>query len=137
MGHVIYVFGNPLLKEDSVPLKLLTRLRKEFPEIDFVELDPSDNIHELGKELAIIDTVKNMKRVRIIENIDSIEADKIYSLHDFDLGQNLKLLKKLGMIEKVRIIGVPMGMRKEEALEQVKYLLRSHFAKSENSGSKF
>lgn len=129
MRPVICVFGNPLLKEDSLPLKMLPELRKAFPDIDFIEFDPSDNIHELGKDLIIMDTVKNMRKVRIIENMDSIETDKIYSLHDFDLGQNLKLLKKLGMIEKVRIIGVPMGMKKHEATEQVKIILQNFLSK--------
>ncbi len=129
MGHVIYVFGNPLLKEDSLPLKLLPELRKAFPDLDFVEFDPSDNIHELGKELIIIDTVSGIKNVRIIENIGSIETDKIHSLHDFDLGQNLRLMKRLGMIEKVRIIGVPMTMGKNEAFNQIKSILQNLFPK--------
>ncbi|MBI2675275.1 MAG: hypothetical protein HYX24_02360 [Candidatus Aenigmarchaeota archaeon] len=129
MRHVIYVFGNPLLKEDSLPLKLLPRLRKEFPDIDFVELDPSDNIHELGKELIILDTVQGIRKVEIIENTDSIETGKAYSLHDFDLGQNLKLMKKLELIERIRIIGIPMGMNKNEAIEQVRIILQNLFSK--------
>jgi hypothetical protein len=114
----VYVFGNPLVKEDSLPLKLIGRLRKKFPSLEFKEFDTAEDF-ELEKELNIIDTVKGIKKVELIEDIDKIITDKIYSLHDFDLGYNLKLWKKMKMIEKFRVFGVPAGMKEKEALEQL------------------
>jgi Ni,Fe-hydrogenase maturation factor len=118
----IYVFGNPLVKEDSLPLKLIGKLRKEFPSLEFKELDTVEDL-ELEKELNIIDTVKGIKKVELIEDIDKIITDKIYSMHDFDLGYNLKLLKKMKMIDKVRIFGIPMKMNEKKAfLELCKFI---------------
>ena len=123
MVRTIYVFGNPLVKEDSLPLKLIDKLRKEFPLLEFKEFDTVEDM-ELEKELNIIDTVKGIKRVELIEDIDKIITDKIYSMHDFDLGYNLKLLKKMKMIDKVRIFGIPMRISEGEAFKSLKKLIK-------------
>jgi len=120
----IYVFGNPLVKEDSLPLKLIDKLKKEFPSIEFKEFDTVEDL-ELEKELNIIDTVKGIKKVELIEDIDKIITDKIYSMHDFDLGYSLKLLKKMKMIDKVRIFGIPMKINEEKVFSQLKSLIKS------------
>jgi Ni,Fe-hydrogenase maturation factor len=120
---VIYVFGNPLVKEDSLPLRLIDKLKKEFPSLQFKEFDTVEDL-ELEKELNIIDTVKGINKVELIEDIDKIITDKIYSLHDFDLGYNLKLLKKMKMIDKVRIFGIPMKINEKEAFEQLRKVIR-------------
>ncbi len=118
MSKTIYVFGNPLVREDSLPLKLIDKLRKEFPSLQFKEFDTVEDF-ELEKELNIIDTVKGIKKVELIEDIDKIITDKIYSMHDFDLGYNLKLLKKMRMIDKVRIFGIPSDMKEKEAMKEL------------------
>jgi len=121
--RTIYVFGNPLVREDSLPLKLIVKLRKEFPSLEFKEFDTVEDL-ELDKELNIIDAVKGIKKVELIEDIDKIITDKIYSMHDFDLGYNLKLLKKMKMVDNVRIFGIPMKIDEKEAFEQLSKIIR-------------
>jgi Ni,Fe-hydrogenase maturation factor len=121
--RTIYVFGNPLVREDSLPLKLIVKLRKEFPSLEFKEFDTVEDL-EIEKELNIIDSVKGIKKVELIEDVDSIVTEKIYSMHDFDLGYNLKLLKKMKMIDKVRIFGIPMKINEKEAFEQLSKIIR-------------
>jgi Ni,Fe-hydrogenase maturation factor len=117
--YKILVFGNPMLKEDSVPLKLIPRLAKEFPNIEFKEFDPNDNLEKEGKALNIIDCIQQIRKVTIVTEIDKIETARIYTMHDFDLGYNLKLLKKMGYLDSVRIFGVPMKMKENEAFTQL------------------
>jgi len=124
----IYVFGNPLVKEDSLPLKLADSLRKEFPELDFKEFDTVEDLI-LEKELHILDTVKVIRKVELIEDLDRIITDKVFSLHDFDLSYNLKLFKRMKMIDKIRIFGVPEKISHKKALEQLKSLIKSIFLK--------
>lgn len=119
----ILVFGNPLLPEDSLPIRLMGRLKKMFPDIDFVEFDPNDNIEYEGRTLEIIDTVADINKVMIITDIDSIKMPPRYSMHDFDLGSTLKLLKKMGYLDKVRIFGMPMRIREDDALSQLCVLI--------------
>ena len=119
----IYVCGNPLVKEDSLPLRILPVLQKKFPEINFVEFEPTEDLPK-EENLVIIDTVINAKDVMLIDDIDKFVQTKALSLHDFDLGLNLKLAKKLGKIKSVKIIGVPPGLGEVEALQKISKSLR-------------
>lgn len=122
----LLVFGNPLVEEDNLTLKLIPRLRKEFHEIEFKEFDPTENLEsevEQGK-LTILDVAQGIKKVKIVKDIDKLELIKSCSMHDFDLAYNLKLLKKIGKLKKVEIIAVPMGMGKEESFNQLQLILR-------------
>ena len=106
-----------------MPLKLVGRLKKKFPSLQFKEFDTVEDLNE--RELNIIDTVKGIKKVELIEDIDKIITDKIYSMHDFDLGYNLKLMKKMKMIDSVRIFGIPMGMDEKKAFTGLCGLIKS------------
>jgi len=123
----LLVFGNSLVEKDNLALKLLPKMKKEFPEIEFKEFDPIEDLEneiEDGK-LFILDVVKGIKNVTIIKDIDKLEINKIYSMHDFDLAYNLKLLKKIGKLKEVEIIGVPMGKEEKEAFREVEKVLRN------------
>jgi len=106
----VYVFGNPLLKSDSLPLKILPRLKKILPSIDFQVTDPNENFPpQKEKNLIILDTVFGIKKPTIFDLDDLLnnrEKTPI-SPHDYDLLTHLLLLKKLKRVEKVIIIGIP------------------------------
>jgi Ni,Fe-hydrogenase maturation factor len=121
----ILVFGNPLLRRDSLPLRLIPGLRERFPKIEFVEFDPNESLEKEGRQLNIIDTVEGIDQVTLITDIDSLKMPKAVSMHDLDLGATLKILKKMALIEKARIFGVPMDISEEEALRQLTELIAS------------
>lgn len=123
----IYIFGNPLLEYDNIPLKLHTALSNKFSNIDFIEIDPNENLHPIDGKLTIIDTIADIDEVTIIDNIDDIdpiERNPNYSLHDLDLGFTLKLLKKIGLLKEILIFGVPQNIKKQDALEQLIILIQ-------------
>lgn len=124
----LLVFGNSLVEKDNLALKLLPKLKEEFPEIQFKEFDPTENLEseiENGK-LFILDVVQGIKEIMIIKDIDKLELIKSCSMHDFDLSYNLKLLKKIGRLKEVEIIGLPMEAREKEALREVCNILMNH-----------
>ena len=121
----IYIFGNPLLPFDNLPIKLLPQLKYQFPSIEFIISDPNENIKPINKELTIIDTVAGIDQVTVFRDLDKIQLDKIYSPHDLDLGFNLKLLQKIGKLEKVTIFGVPQNIEKEKILKQLIQILKN------------
>jgi len=104
----IFIFGNPLLKFDSIPIKMKSDLEKEFPEIEFKEIDPNENLKPVNKEMIIVDTVEGIDKVQVIDDISSIVDEPKYTPHDLDLGFNIKLLHKLGQLDKILIFGIPM-----------------------------
>lgn len=126
----IYIFGNPLLPFDNLPIKLAPKLKKRFPKIDFIIQDPNENLKPKNKELIIIDTVLDIKKVTVINGIDKIQLDKIYSAHDFDLSFNLKLLQKIGELEKVAIFAVPQNIDEQTAFKQLSKLITNLFLKN-------
>jgi len=120
----ILVFGNPAVREDSLPLMLLPMLRQEFPRIEFREFDAVEDLEKEGKELVILDAVQGIDEVRVFDGVESFEESPRYSMHDFDLPVYLKLLKKMGIVKKATIIGVPMGWGQEKALDKVGKAIR-------------
>ena len=94
----------------------------------FKEFDPNENLEHEGRDLNIIDAVEGIDRVTLITDIDAIKQPKVVSMHDFDLGYSLKLLKKMGYIDSVRIFGVPMKIRKEDAVEQLAALISANLS---------
>ena len=117
----IYIFGNELLDFDNLPIKLAPKLKKLFPAINFIIQDPNENT-KLSKngELIIIDTVMGIDKVTVINDIEKLETEKIYSMHDFDLAFNLKLLKKIGRLKKLAIFGVPPDYNSKRALIELR-----------------
>jgi|SRR3989338_4506554 len=102
----IYAFGNPLVQKDSMPLLYIKKLRSDFPNVEFREIDPTEDIPK-ERNIFILDTAVNAQKVQIITDIEKLESNKAYSLHDFDLAFNLKLMKKIGFLENVTIIAIP------------------------------
>ena len=134
---IIYIFGNPLLPFDNIPLKLVPKLAEYFPEIEFIIQDPNENLEPQNGELVIIDTVEGacpapsmgrcgVKKISVITDIDKIKHEPSCSLHDFDLGFNLKLLAKIGKLKKIKIFGVPMKIDEEKALKRLAELIKKH-----------
>lgn len=119
--YKIYVLGNPNFEQDSLPVRLLPQLRKILPQFEFQHLDPTENLPE-REHLILIDTILGIKEVRTLteKDFDRIQQSPRYSLHDFDLGFQLKLMKKLNKIKKITIIGVPDQGNEKEILKKVK-----------------
>ena len=121
----ILFFGNPLVKKDSLLHRIVGRLRIELPEVEFMEAEGSEL--QSCKELNILDVAEGIKDVVLINDLDKLSAERIYSLHDFDLSHNLKLMKKFGLIKKVNIIAIPVNFSEEDAVEGIKKVIPSLF----------
>jgi hypothetical protein len=126
---VVSVFGNPDLAPDAVPISLLPLLRVHFPAITFEHVDPNEECAppeasaKSGKPWWIIDTVKGIDKVTLIDEKDLLVIKKRLTMHDYDLGMHLVLLKKIYPDLKLRIIGVPFGAKAEEVIEKIIRLL--------------
>jgi len=113
----VFVFGNPDLDFDSLPMLLLPELQKKLPEIDFEIKDPNEEWEVSESELIIIDTVVGIDKPTVFENLENFSAPPRVSAHDFDAYTNLKYLQKLGKIKKIEIIGLPSMISKDVAIE--------------------
>ena len=119
----IYVFGNPDIPEDSLPLRILPRLRLAFPDISFEIKDPNEE-WDVPETLTIIDTAAGIDAVRVFTDLESFSNAPRVSLHDFDALTQLRYLQKLGKLKKITVIGIPPAISEGEALKDVSETLR-------------
>ena len=126
----IFVFGNPDLASDNIALRILPKLQKKFPLIQFIHKDPLENWTLDNGELSgrrlndrqicdqkpekekiiIIDAVKGISKVTVFDGLENFTAvHKRITMHDFDLYDELALLQKLKKLPKVAIIGIQWG----------------------------
>ncbi len=112
---IVYVFGNPELQSDSLPLRILDALRARRPDIDFQVLDPNENWPEI-ETICAIDTVVGIKDATVFDDLEEFEAAPTLTMHDFDALAQMRLLKKLGKLKDVRLIGLPADLPEETAV---------------------
>ena len=94
----VFVFGNELVAKDSLPVKLLPDLKKKFPSIQFIRVDPAENWADDEKEIIILDTVEGLKKVTIFNSLDEFQKPPNVSLHDYDVYTDLTLPIKFGIV---------------------------------------
>ncbi|MBU1085745.1 MAG: hypothetical protein ABIJ43_04610 [Candidatus Beckwithbacteria bacterium] len=116
----VSVFGNPDIKEDNLVVKMVPELKKKFPEVEFRVEDPSEGLKPPENGLwVILDVAVGIDKIRVFEDLDKLTTERKTSLHDYDVAMELKLLKKLGRIEKLKIVAVPGDMDREKALREI------------------
>lgn len=121
----ILVFGNPFVKEDSLAIELAKEIK--IPGVKFVICDSFSDILDYDKKKVIIlDVIKNINKVIIIKDIKKIKFNNSLTAHDFDLAFNLKLMKKLGKIEDITIIGIPQRGDKEKIKKNITRIINDN-----------
>ncbi|MBW2999377.1 hypothetical protein KY339_01785 [Candidatus Woesearchaeota archaeon] len=120
----ILCFGNEFVKEDSLAKEIADELN--IDNVEFVKCSSIDDLydHKNEEELFIMDVVKGIDKVIVINDIDKLKQFKACSCHDFDLAFYLKLLTEIGQLKKVNIIGIPAEGNKEEIKEELAEMLK-------------
>ena len=123
----IFVFGNPDHPQDNKALQVTKLIKASFPNIIFSHLDPNDQFDQLDlhDELIILDTAVGIRSVVEFTDMNKITNQPSTTMHDFDIGFQLKCLKKLGKIKRVRVIAIPVDMKIETAAKKVKAILQT------------
>ncbi len=103
----VLCFGNEFVEEDSLAKQLADELNIDG--VDFIKCDSLDGIKG---DVVILDVVKGIDDVRLIP-LDKVRDFQPITMHDFDLGTELKLRKSVGEINNRTIIGIPMQGDKE------------------------
>lgn len=107
----VYVFGNENLDFDNSALSVAENIGDKLPNVIFVPVKPNENLpFDNGGDVIVMDVVEGLKDVTVVQDddLDKITLSPRATTHDFDLGFQLKYLKKLGRLGRVTIVGLPM-----------------------------
>ena len=117
----ILCFGSVLVENDDTALKVCELLKNDFEGVEFITCDDPSEILEHKSDAIILDVVKGIDRVQFIDD-DLLKDRNLYTLHDFDLGFFIKLVKGIGG-PKTKILGLPYGKPAQSLLGDVKRIL--------------
>lgn len=106
----VWVFGNPDIAIDSLAVKTAEKLQGKLPGVVFNLVKPGEDLPlPGGEQMVIMDVIDGINEVCVLKNpIDILVSPPRNTVHDFDLGFQLKYLQKLGKLDAVTIIGLPM-----------------------------
>ena len=121
---IVSVFGNSIVDKDSIVIRILPKLRKAFPKLEFVIEDPTETLSPPEDDWWIIDATKGVKKVMLINDLDHIDPSSSVSVHDYDLSFDLYLLQKLGKLPNMKIIVVPYDYSEKQAFKGVSNILK-------------
>ena len=113
---LIFCFGNEIVKEDSLAKELADEMSVEG--FKFIKLSRPEQLLEEKGHLYLLDVVKGINKVTLL-GIEDLSEKKVNTLHDFDLHFFLQLMKNMGTLKEVTIIGLPMGGNKETSKKEL------------------
>lgn len=109
----VYVFGNEDQTVDNLAITVAKKLCSYLKgQVTFELIQPNEDLpFSNGQDVVILDVVDGIENVKILTatEIGQLKLSPRFSAHDFDLGLQLKYLKKLGRLGKVTIVGLPMS----------------------------
>ena len=103
-----YICGNEVVTQDALPVLLIPLISRSFPSLTVIHIDPTENFFPENGSI-LIDSVEGISTCTVYSSIDQFVSTRTVSVHDYDLGFELQLLKKLHKLETIRIIGVPQS----------------------------
>lgn len=116
---MVLYFGNELVPEDRAAIDAVARVRSRLPHVKFIHCDsPEEILLYKDKDFVILDVAKGLDFPQEI-TLGQIKSTRIASMHDFDLGVFLKLLKKTGRLPNLRIVAVPQDKKCDEELVRI------------------
>tara|TARA_Y100000310_G_scaffold322705_1_gene382050 strand:+ start:1436 stop:1804 length:369 start_codon:yes stop_codon:yes gene_type:complete len=119
----VLCFGNEFIKEDSLAKELADEIK--IKNTTFIKCNSLNEIIECkDKNLFILDVIENITKVIQIKDINQLKENKLCTLHDFDLSFFLKLMKTLGEIKDINIIGIPQKGNKEDIKKEIIKILK-------------
>lgn len=118
----ILCFGNEFLKKDSLAKEIADELK--IKNVKFIKCDDLNNIFDYkDKDMYLLDVAEGIDNIKIFNDISKLKTKNITSLHDFDLGYFLRLMKEVGQITRINIIAIPVNYNKEKAKKELRKLL--------------
>jgi Ni,Fe-hydrogenase maturation factor len=131
---IVLAFGNPLVEEDRLALRVCRRLRKLARSLGlrnmvFLECSRPEAVLNQpgGSRIFVLDAAKGLRKPREV-SVSALEDKRFLLAHSLDLGAFLKLARRAGLLKSsVKIIGLPPDAEDKDKLaaETLRLIARS------------
>lgn len=126
MARLICLLGNALEPTDALPVALFSALERNFPNDLVMPYDPTEEFPDgTFGQIILIDTVVGLAAITRFTSVEEFALSPRVTVHDYDLPLTLGLLKKLGKLPQVIIIGIPAGYTGGDPCGEVVAMLQS------------
>lgn len=105
----VYCLGSSV-SGDELALKFVGKRILDFEFVKYSE--------EVSEEMILMDVVKGVSKVTVL-GLDEFLARNPVTVHDFDIGTELRLRMTVGEIKKVSVICLPFGWNYGQVLEKL------------------
>lgn len=120
----VFCLGNEYFENDSYAIKLCRTLKSSpFNPIECQSADTFLEEVKGEKKICIIDVVKGIDDVKLLKQND-IRTNNLKTAHDFDIGFFMSLLKEMGELAEITIIGIPQREPDNDIINKVKSKLK-------------
>jgi hypothetical protein len=100
----VYCFGDKYLDKENTVYRLMKNISIDgFDTVFYSDPAEMDNT----TELLIVTDISTLTEMETYYNVEDFMQIAEQSLHNMKLATQLKLLKELGFLKKVKIIGIP------------------------------
>jgi hypothetical protein len=107
----LLVFGNEDHEMDDLAIKVSQNI-SPISGLEITIIKPNDDLPiDVSKKVNILDSVMGIEKVTLIteSDLDKFILSPRNSAHDYDLGFQLKYLTKIGKLEKINIVALPIS----------------------------
>jgi Ni,Fe-hydrogenase maturation factor len=108
----VYVFGNEDYEGDNRAFKVTKKLEYKLKNVEFIKVKPNEDVPFIDEKFTVIlDAIEGIDEVIEVtdDDLEKLVLPPRSSVHDFDLGFQIKYLRKIGKLGKVTIVGLPMS----------------------------
>ena len=100
---------------------LLSSLRKHFPSIIFRKCDLSMELENEGRRLIVMDSVKGVDKVTLVDDLHSISPGK--AIEGSGTIMTLRILLRIGSLESAKVIAVPADYPEAIAFSEISAII--------------
>jgi Ni,Fe-hydrogenase maturation factor len=124
---VVLFYGSEHIKEDQIAWEVCEEIRSRLEKNGYIveKTDDPDILISFDDrdydETIIVDAAKGVDDVVELEDISQLCSTSVSTLHGYNLGLVLQILKAVGEAPKMRIIAIPYGEKDVKSASEKVY----------------
>jgi hypothetical protein len=126
MGKTVLFFGSEFGGDDKA-LRVHDGMLGRNVGAKLVKCDsPIDIVaHANDEDIFVVDVVRGLENISVFRKASDFAKIRSATAHDMDLGTFMHVLEGMGWLQKLKIIGLPADIKKEDAIREIERIISS------------